>query len=170
MNAYVGIDPGMSGAIALWAPDESELQVIDMPVHEIDGKNRIDLYRLANELRAMDAICPVVRATVERVNAMPPIVGLGRKVRSAGTASSFAFGFAAGAAQMGVAAMGWHVVLVVPQVWKKAYGLRGGVENKDASRQRASEVFPKHAHLWARKKDNGRAEAALLAHYGSKLS
>jgi hypothetical protein len=50
------------------------------------------------------------------------------------------------------------------------YGIPGGRENKDASRQKASMLFPKFAHLWARKKDDGRAEAVLLAHYGSKLT
>jgi crossover junction endodeoxyribonuclease RuvC len=62
------------------------------------------------------------------------------------------------------------MTLVVPQVWKKAYGIPGGRENKDMARQKASMLFPKYAHLWARKKDDGRAEAVLLAHYGLKLS
>ena len=57
--------------------------------------------------------------------------------------------------------------LVTPQTWKKVYGLKGGKENKDMSRQKASQLFPTYANLWARKKDDGRAEAVLLAHYGS---
>lgn len=162
--AYLGIDPGLSGAIALWRPSDDLLLAIDMPTHEVNGKRRLDLYQLGRELRSMDSIASIKRATVENVNAMPPIGG-----RMAGTASSFAFGFTAGAAQTAVAMLEMRMVLVVPQVWKKLYGLRGGAENKDASRQKASMLFPKHAGLWARKKDNGRAEAVLLAHYGAKL-
>jgi len=168
--AYVGVDPGMSGAFAIWRPSDDMLLVLDMPTHEINGKNRIDLYRLSHELRGWDSVSRIVQVVVENVNAMPPMRDKFGQQRGAGTASSFAFGFAAGAAQMAVASLDLPMVLVVPQVWKKVYGLRGGAENKDLSRQKASMLFPKHAHNWARKKDDGRAEAVLLAHYGSKLS
>jgi crossover junction endodeoxyribonuclease RuvC len=86
-----------------------------------------------------------------------------------GVASSFSFGHSFGALKQAVASAGLPMVLITPGTWKTIYKLRGGVENKDMSRQRASELFPKFAHLWARKKDEGRAEAVLLAHYASKL-
>lgn len=163
---YLGIDPGASGALALLhlKPDaagrvDSFLQVEDMPTLEINGKRRIDLYKLAGILEMWAGLYVIERAVIENVNAMP----------KQGVASSFYFGFAAGAAQMAVAGRAIPMVLVVPQVWKKVYGLRGGPENKDASRAAASRLFPGAAHYWERKKDDGRAEAALLAHYGSKL-
>jgi hypothetical protein len=39
--------------------------------------------------------------------------------------------------------------------------------DKDVSRQRASALLPRHSGLWLRKKDDGRAEAALIAYYGA---
>jgi hypothetical protein len=52
---------------------------------------------------------------------------------------------------------------VPPATWKKHFGLS---TDKDASRAYASSVFPDQSNLWARKKDDGRAEAALIAYYG----
>jgi crossover junction endodeoxyribonuclease RuvC len=101
----------------------------------------------------------IVAATVERVHAMP----------GQGVTSMFSFGFAAGSLQQALASAEIPVTLVTPASWKAIYGLRGGRENKDMSRTKASELFPGCEHLWARKKDDGRAEAVLLAHYGSKL-
>ena len=156
---YVGCDPGLGGALAVWRPADEMLLVIDMPTHEINGKRRIDLYQLSAELKSWIAVSPNARAIVENVGAFP-----GQSPNS-----MFNFGFAAGALQSAIATLELPMVLVVSQVWKKVYGIPGGRENKDVSRQKASMLFPKFAHLWARKKDDGRAEAVLLAHYGSKL-
>ncbi len=41
--------------------------------------------------------------------------------------------------------------------------------DKDASRAMACRLFPRHSALFARKKDDGRSEAALLAMYGARL-
>lgn len=159
---YVGGDPGLSGAIALYVPSEAVLQVIDMPtitVGEPDSRKRVvDMWRLAQQLGAW-ADDWELQATVERVHAMP----------GQGVTSMFSFGFAAGSLQQALASARIHVTLVHPATWKAIYGLRGGRENKDMSRAKASHLFPKHCGLWARKKDDGRAEAVLLAHYGSKL-
>ncbi len=157
-SAYIGIDPGAGGAIALMtmAP-KYDIAVLDMPVHEINGKRRIDLHALVRLLREWRE---GAHAIVENVGAMP----------GQAPNAMFSFGFAAGAVQTAVVAAEIPFTLVTPQTWKKSYGLPGGRENKDVSRQKASMMFPSHAHLWARKKDNDRAEAVLLAHYGSKLA
>lgn len=156
---YIGADPGAGGALAIYIPTEGELAVFDMPTHEMRGKRRIDLYQLAAVLGAWASTYSVTQAIVENVGAMPGQSPNGM----------FAFGFSAGALQSAVASAGLPMTLVVPQVWKKAYGILGGRENKDMARQKASMIFPKYAGMWARKKDDGRAEAALLAHYGSRL-
>lgn len=158
--SYIGCDPGLGGAIAIWRPADEMLLVIDTPTHEIRGKRRIDLYQLGKELRSWDAVGNIVRVVVENVGAMPGQSPNGM----------FSFGFSAGALQGVIACLSLPMVLVVPQVWKKVYGIPGGRENKDVSRQKASMMFPKYAHNWARKLDHGRAEAVLLAHYGSKLT
>ena len=158
----LGADPGASGALALFVQnmDGGTLFVVDTPTHEIRGKRRLDLYSLSRQIRQWDMDQGITHAVIENVGAMPGQSPNGM----------FAFGFSAGALQMAVAAAGIPMTLVVPQVWKKSYGIAGGRENKDQARQKASQLFPGFAHLWARKRDDGRAESVLLAHYGSKLA
>jgi crossover junction endodeoxyribonuclease RuvC len=153
---FIGIDPGLSGAIAVW-PENGEPVVNDMPTFEItvNGKKKtqIDLAQLA---RTTPQSWQSWHAFIENPGAMP----------GNGAVSMFNFGFACGVAQMAVAAAGIPYTLVKPAIWKRALGLTA---DKDASRQLASRLFPQSAHLWARKKDDGRAEAVLLAYYGSKV-
>jgi crossover junction endodeoxyribonuclease RuvC len=52
---------------------------------------------------------------------------------------------------------------VAPAIWKKHFGLS---TDKDASRALAGQTFPDQADLWKLKKQDGRAEAALIALYG----
>ena len=80
-----------------------------------------------------------------------------------GVASTFKFGKAAGAIEAVVMLLGIPTVIVAPAVWKKAFGLRGGKANKEASRQYALRKFPSAHALLSRKKDHQRAEACLIA-------
>lgn len=157
MTYYLGIDPGLSGALAFYSPEGNTLSIFDMPTHEItvNGKRKrqLDLYSLG---RIIDALAhDIAVALVEQVNAMP----------KQGVTSSFNFGFNAGCAQMAVAALGLPLRTVTPQKWKKEMGLSS---DKDASRREASRAMPKHAGLWPLVKHDGRAEAALLAFYASR--
>ena len=52
---------------------------------------------------------------------------------------------------------------VTPQAWKSFMRLN---RDKDVSRATATRILPHDAHQWARKKDEGRAEATLIALYG----
>lgn len=151
----LGIDPGLSGALAFL--DAGRLEVHDMPTHTltVNGKQRrrLDLYQLADLFAESAAQCRL--AVVEDVHAMP----------GQGVSSSFSFGFCAGAVQAIVAAYDVPVQLVRPAVWKRAFGL---TSDKDASRRRASELLPAFADRWPLAKHDGRAEAVLLALYGGK--
>lgn len=155
-TCYLGIDPGLSGAIAIYNPENGDLDVYDMPTHAITvngkKKNQIDLYQLGNLIDTLKH--KVKLAVVERVSSMP----------GQGVASVFSFGFSAGVAQGVLAANLIPMVLVPPAVWKRKYGLSS---DKDASRQRASQLLPQHSKQWPLKKHDGRAESALLAHYGA---
>ena len=81
-----------------------------------------------------------------------------------GIGSAFRFGESMGVVQGVLGALGVPLFRVSPQKWKKALGLS---REKDASRKLATETFPKYAELFARCKDDNRAEAALLAKYGA---
>ncbi len=151
----VGIDPGASGAIAFFDPKAGTLDIHDMPVMEIErsGKTKREINpRLLANILHDDHSHNIV--WIEKVGAMP----------GQGVSSMFQFGRGVGMIEGVIAAEGLSLNYVTPQAWQKAVGVRGG---KDGSRLRAVELFPKYANLFARKKDDGRAEAALIAWYGA---
>src|SRR5262249_31888111 len=92
---------------------------------------------------------------IERAQAMP----------KQGASSGFKYGRATGALEGVLACCEIATTIVEPSVWKKFHQLRGG--DKEAARQRALQLFPASHALLARKKDHGRAEAALVALYGA---
>lgn len=73
------------------------------------------------------------------------------------------FGKVAGALEAYAIALALPLHMVPPATWKRTLRLNA---DKDHTRLAASRLFPAFAHLWARAKDDGRAEAVLLAHYG----
>jgi hypothetical protein len=166
-EAWLGCDPGMGGALALWVIAENKFDIVDMPAVLVDNKRRMDFWSLARTLDIWSNSFDIKGVGIEKVHAMP-LRGAGGQIRQSPN-GLFEFGFAAGALQQAVASAGLPMVLIPPQTWKAVMGLRGGRENKDMSRQKASAMFPSNSHLWARKKDDGRAEAALLAYYTSNL-
>ena len=153
----LGIDPGLSGALALYDTSEQTVEVFDMPVLDLvrNGKKKreVSAQALANLLAATT----IKAAFVERVNAMP----------GQGVTSVFSFGRSTGIVEGILAAYDIPTTLVTPQAWQKAVGQRAG---KDGSRERAMQLFPAQADLFQRKKDDGRSDAALIAYYGAKLS
>ena len=78
-----------------------------------------------------------------------------------GVVSSFHFGQSYGTARCALTAMRIGYKLVTPPVWKKHHGLIGA--NKDSSRTIAIQKYPDAAQWFERKKDDGRAEAVLIA-------
>src|SRR5207249_11958301 len=60
-----------------------------------------------------------------------------------------------------LAAVGLPYTRVRPQVWKRTLGLG---KDKEQARLRAQQLYPGAGQR--RKKDQGRADALLLAHYG----
>jgi crossover junction endodeoxyribonuclease RuvC len=83
-----------------------------------------------------------------------------------GVSSVFAFGKAYGVVLGVVGANYLKLVSPPPALWKRVLGLSG--KGKDASRMAASNFWPHHAGQFARVKDDGRAESALLALYGAR--
>ncbi len=152
-----GLDPGLTGAIAL-AVNGALIDVRDLPVRMEGGgmvKRRIDSAGLAAIVREWRAQLGVdsEMAVIERVSAMP----------RQGSASTFSLGHTAGAVEAVMLALGCPVEFVAPAAWKRAAGLG---RDKADSRARASLIYPAQAGFWTRAKDHGRAEAALLARYG----
>jgi crossover junction endodeoxyribonuclease RuvC len=145
----VGIDPGVHGAFC-FLNATGDIEHCDDFATVGDGKRAmLSGAVFADLVRTHE---PAV-AIVERVGAMP----------GQGVSSMYRFGFACGIIQGVLAAENIAIQYVVPGVWKRHFGLGS---DKDGSRVRAVERWPSHASIFARKKDHGRAEAALLAAWG----
>jgi crossover junction endodeoxyribonuclease RuvC len=160
---FVGIDPGLSGALAFYDPNTPKFDVHDMPTMKRKNSNReeIDVYQLA--LLFDTTYKNIQCAVIEDVGAMTYTDASGRK-RGQGAASSFAFGKAAGTIIGVLGAFYIQIYPVKPSVWKAILGLSS---NKDQSRYKAMELFPAAKDQFQRKRDDGKAEASLLAYLGS---
>ena len=140
---YIGLDPGFTGAWGMIDHNGIYKGCGDMAHNNKHILTNHVWEEITQALHGED--CEVV---VESVHSMP----------SQGVASSFKFGAAFGGA-ISIAERlhcTWH--LVTPQVWKKALKL-------DSDKKKSLELARKHwptAPL-ARQKDNGRAEALLMA-------
>lgn len=148
----LGIDPGLTGALAL-IDGETCLRVWDMPVTaKTHGKgNEVNAYLLADIVReAIEIAGGDLTAKVEQVAAMP----------GQGVSSMFSFGYSAGIASGVLGAMCVGKGMVAPAKWKRAYGLTG--RDKDSARTLAISLYPEVAPLLCRKKDIGRADAILI--------
>lgn len=153
-SAILGIDPGLSGALALYDADGS-LEVLDIPTLQLRTKRVIDEYALA---RIIDDWSSRVREVwLEQVGVRP----------GEGAVGAFTFGRGYGCLRGICAANFLSIVDVTPATWKVAMKVRG---DKDESRRQASAMFPRYADRWALKKHDGRAEAALIALHGMRLS
>lgn len=147
----LGIDPGLSGALSFYNGDE--LLIYDIPTFQIDRngkkKNQIDLLRFQHILK----LNKPDHCFLENINAMP----------GQGVSSMFQMGRGFGQIEASVLGCGIPMTYIAPQVWKKALAVP---KDKDAARQRASQLLPAFAHNWDLKKHHGRAEASLIALYG----
>jgi crossover junction endodeoxyribonuclease RuvC len=154
---FLGIDPGLSGAVAFWAPETRALRVFDMPTLRItpgSTKRTLDALQLA---QTMDAECEqrVTLALIEHAQPRP----------GEGTTQSHANGRNWGIAYGIAAAQFVPLEVTYPHVWKRAMQCP---KAKDAARARASQLLPEHAHLWPLVKHDGRAEAALIAMFAER--
>lgn len=163
MRLTIGIDPGMSGAIAFIA-DGVPIAVHDMPVMERRaGGQQVNAAELAALLRGTfhaHAGAYIV-AVLEQVNAMPSIPGADGQRRQMGSSSAFRFGESYGVVRGVIGALGIGLIHAYPQTWKKRMGLSGA--DKDVARTAAIERWPAMSAALARKKDVGRADALLIA-------
>lgn len=151
----VGIDPGKSGAMAILYPDNA-VQFFDVPRIKLKGKDVPAWSAWDREWRgALDFAGPDL-VVIELVSARP----------GQGVTSMFTFGRTLGFAHAIAVASGASVQHVTPSVWKGKLGLLNS--GKGASREKTVSLFPDASSSVARVKDDGRAEAALLAYYGRK--
>jgi len=146
---YAGIDCGYrTGGVALI--DKSGFaEVHDLPVYSEGG---VDITALNEILTSVD----IDHIFIERQQAMP----------KQGVSSTFKLGYAYGQIVTTVALTQTPYTILTPTGWKKGLRLPS---DKDAARRLAQQWYPKCASDFTRKKDEHRAEALLIAHYGALL-
>ena len=152
----LGIDPGLSGALALFITGRGLVETYEIPTAKSSGRGREVLWsRLSEEWHS--SFGNVDHLFLERVSARP----------GQGVSSMFKFGMVYGGLIAMAAVKSVPITLVSPTVWMKSMGVGKG--SKEASVIRASQLFPDMARsfrgLRGGRKD-GVAEAALIAKYG----
>lgn len=137
----LGVDPGSVSAAYAFLDTGELMETDDVPV--VDRQ-----VNAAEWARIVKRLTPDI-AIIELVGAMP----------LQGSTSGFRFGVGVGLLRGVLAALNVPLVQVTPSKWKRECGLGS---NKEAARALAIRLFP-GCGRFARVKDAGRAEAALLA-------
>jgi hypothetical protein len=141
------IDGGLTGAPAFYFPQQNAISAEDMPVAGGD----VDPATLFARIGQMRPDLAILESAASRPGQ--------------GVASVFRYGAGFGAVKGVIAASGIPLHLVSPSRWKKHFLLDS---DKEKSRASALRLWPTRSHLFGRKRDHGRAEAALLARYAAE--
>jgi crossover junction endodeoxyribonuclease RuvC len=146
----LGIDIGAGGALAVLTDTGELVDAFDMPcLRDGPAKRRtINAPLLAEIVYKSHAD----RAFVERVGPRP----------MEGAVGAFSFGDAKGVVRGVLAAAAIPTIFITPVTWKRVVGVPPGKDMKDMARSNAINRWPSKAQLFARKMDDGRAEAALI--------
>jgi crossover junction endodeoxyribonuclease RuvC len=152
----LGIDIGTRGAISRLSVSVSGAAILlgidDMPILRDGPAGRPAVN--APLLAEIAARSHASKAFVEGVGARP----------GEGAVGAFSFGRSRGCIEGVLGALSVPVSFIAPAQWKRLVGIPPGKEGaKDAARSEAIRRWPDKAALFARVKDDGRAESALIA-------
>ena len=153
----IGIDPGIAGALALLSRSSELIEVADMPVLRDGSAGRASvnaplLADLLVQWHAQEIICEFVAARPKE-----------------GPTGAFSFGRSRGVIEGACAALGLPIRFVTPPSWKRLIGIPPGKDGaKDRARSEAIRRWPDKAALFARVRDDGRADVSLIAIAGLK--
>lgn len=145
LRNFIGIDPGMSGAMAVISLGDDGRSVV-----KVIPFDRNDYVYATTLFWGDDTMC-----ILERVHAMP----------KQGVSSSFSFGENFGWIQGVLYANRIPYELVLPQKWKREFGVTA---DKNTAIEVARRLFPEVSLRRTdrcRKDDDGMAEALLMAEY-----
>lgn len=162
-----GIDPGITGALALLNDDLTVVAVKDMPTVTNGKKQEINTVELGNILEYWN-YNPGLIVILEEVGARPTrFKGEDGQMheRKGGTTSAFTFGDSFGCVRGVCGALKIPLIRVTPQSWKSRCGLIK--KPKDVARTIAQQLYPE-VDL-SLKKHGGRADALLIARFGGSL-
>lgn len=143
---YLGIDPGVSGGLALIDDHRQVLAVHRMP-RELGVL--VEVLRTIHEQRAVSRPHGPIPVGIEKVGASPQM----------GVVSAFTFGRNVGELYGALLAIGYVVYPVAPLRWQNALGCRTGGD-KHITQARAQALFP-----GVRPVTHAIADALLIAEY-----
>jgi len=150
MMTILGIDPGLSGALAWMNSSGEVMQLEDIPVFN-EGKRKKAVDALALTALLIDR--RPTHAVIEAVHARPTDSKTG----------AFTFGRNTGALEALVMSAGIPLMRVSPIVWRRFAGLAAGV-GKDASLAAELRLHPScRPMLEGKQARHDRAEAVLMA-------
>jgi len=159
VKCILGIDPGLSGAVSLFDITlKKPLELYDIPTitSQNSDKRTIDIPKLSIYISSMVKNYSILCACIEKVHAMP----------DQGVVSMFNFGMGYGILLGLLTANGLKIVEIAPSAWKAGLNLSS---DKRESLALVKKLYPSHAESFKRIKDNGRAEALLIAHFAAKF-
>lgn len=157
----LGVDPGATGAMALFAPESGELiWVKDTPHKQI----RLTTGKLTNKID-FDALYEIFDSlNTDRFNYSYTVTVHIEKVAAfskQAAPAAFNFGYAAAMPYVLARAFNFEVKFIHPAVWKRAIGLQASA--KDEARELAIKLFPKFKDQLRLKKYVDRADAIFIA-------
>ena len=172
----IGIDPGLTGAIALYDTEKKQVMFVrDMPIMPVivnkKKRNTFDITGIYRMFADYAACFPGVTAVVERQQA-----GAAGKQNQGKQKKFFSGSLAVAAKFYGygilltcLTVLGIPFIEVMPAVWKnRVMPELEDKSDKEAVRALAIKRFWNQEHQLKRVKDHNRAEAALIAKYEVK--
>ncbi|CAM6082753.1 unnamed protein product [Calypogeia fissa] len=164
-SVCVGIDPDLSGAIAVLKSQNNctIAEVIDVPCITMAVNKKL---RRRHDYQSIAAIVRQLQAPQGSIAYVERAMPFPKDGKQGWYITGYGYGVWLGI----LAAAGFTVVPVQARVWKTAMGLCGKEFTKDDSRALASSMFPLLSAQLRRKKDHGRAEALLIAAFGKGMA
>lgn len=149
----VTCDPGLTGAFCLYDTKRGSMDLYEMPTFTkmVNSRSRtvLDEQGVCDRITGFQ-VFGATHFVIEEVGGLPR--------QSAPAAFNFGVGYATCITAARV--LGLCIERVRPQVWKQKLRVPA---DKKAARARASEMLPFEKHNWPLVKDDGKAEAAMMA-------
>lgn len=152
-TAFVGIDPGASGALCLLVPRTQQMAFVKTTA---TTKDLLDWFKQIND----DLYLAVIM--LEKVHA----------IRGTSAKSNFSFGYNVGVVNTIALAAGNSVSSVTPKKWQKFVGVtkKGPLIKKDVA-EICIKIYPKsQPYIYGPRGGllDGRSDALMIAHYASQ--
>ena len=160
-TTYIGIDNGLSGAIAFYKPATNNMIALPMPIIKTKkAKGMKTEYDVPQIIALLKQYSDTKLVILEKAQAFP----------GQGSVSMFSIGKGFGIMEGILAALGLSYQIIHPKSWqKKVFEGIAHKDTKQASVLTAQRLFPNVSFKTserATKVSNGLTDAALMAYYG----